>query len=190
MPSSLLDSVAIASSYRPLICCTATFIPANDKEQEVELHRICERRRHERIKGKVSSATLGTDGKQVKHRLPYLHKVLVCLCWLPSSQLAHAQTPCTILKSILLCLLVPSAPVYAWQHQQWNNFPFIHGSQPNLFQHHLVLQESSPYVSPESFTPFDLLPCNYQGSIINLSMVTHCEHHLPCLGPSILNWHP
>lgn len=122
----------------------------------------------------MSSANLGANGKQVKHRLLYLHKVLVCLCWLPSSHLTHAQTPCNILKSNLRRLLVPSAPVSAWQHQQWNNFP-IHSWVPDqpLSAPFSSAGKQSLCQSQGSFTPFNPLPCNYQGSIINLTMVTH-----------------
>lgn len=92
----------------------------------------------------IKSAGKPQLGKQVKHSQPCLHTVLVRLCWLPSSYLAHAQTPCTILK----CKVFLS-----WSLQltfTWGSIsseivsPFMHGAEPNLFQHHLVLHKSSP----------------------------------------------
>lgn len=77
-------------------------------------------------------------GKQVKHRQPCLHTVLVCLCWLLSSYLTHAQTPCTILK----CKVFLSWPLqlpFPWGSISCEIVsPFMHGAEPNPFQHHLV----------------------------------------------------
>lgn len=94
-------------------------------------------------------------GKQVKHRQPYLHTAPVRLCWLPSSYLAHAWTPCTIFKYKVF-LSWPLQLPFTWGSISIEIVsPSRRGAEPDSSQHHLVLHKSSPQASPtgHSFWP-------------------------------------